>query len=99
MAVPLEAVRIALAGPRVLGANGDDGAAAVVIVEGVVKPAVGYKLGALGAAATIFVKDVPAWAKDAPRVKAKGAKAGVIDVAAPAGASEGTLFVVVGAAK
>jgi hypothetical protein len=47
----------------------------------------------------VFVKDLnalPAWAKDAPRVKAKGAaKGGVIDVAAASG-SEATLFIVVG---
>ena len=96
MAVPIEAVRLALAGARVLGGNGDDGPA-IVIVEGAVKPAVGYRVGGI-AAATIFVgKDVPAWAKDAPRVKAKGAKQGAIDVAAPAGAGEATLFVITGA--
>ena len=91
MAVPIEALRQALVGPRVLA--GEDGPA-VVVVEGAptAKPAIGYKVGAL-AAATVFVKDVPTWAKDAPRVKAKGAKAGVIDAAAP-NATEATLFVI-----
>ena len=90
MAVPIEALRQALVGPRALA--GEDGPA-VVVVEGVsAKPAIGYRVGVL-AAATVFVKDVPAWAKDAPRVKAKGAKAGVID-AAVTNATEATLFVI-----
>jgi hypothetical protein len=94
MAVPIEALRLAavVGGPRALAS--DDGVA-VVIVEGAgaTKPAVGYKVGGV-AAATVFVKDVPAWAKDAPRVKAKGAaKAGAIEAAAPK-ASEATLFVI-----
>jgi hypothetical protein len=76
MAVPIEALRLAIAGPRV--------------VEAGAKPAIGYKVGGV-AAATVFVKDVPAWAKTAPRVKAKGAKAGVID--ATSEATEATLFV------
>ena len=67
MAVPIEAVRQALdGGPRQL-ADADKGAI-VTIVEGMKsKPAV----GAL-AAPTIWVTEVPAWAKDAPKVDAKG---------------------------
>ncbi|MBA3392363.1 MAG: hypothetical protein H0T89_06950, partial [Deltaproteobacteria bacterium] len=95
MAVPVEAIRQALAGSaRVLGADPDAGPAVVIVDNAAAKPAVGYKLGAL-AAATVFVKDVPAWAKGAPRLKAKGSKAGVIDVA-PGRATEATLFVIVG---
>lgn len=68
MAVPIEAVRQALGGgARQLGGDGDKGPA-VSIVEGMKgKPAV----GAL-AAPTIWVTEVPAWAKDAPKVAAKG---------------------------
>lgn len=67
MAVPIEAVRLALAGPRVLAADGDSGPI-VSIVEGLKgKPAV----GAL-AAPTLWVSELPAWAKDAPKVAAKG---------------------------
>ncbi|MBA3500737.1 MAG: hypothetical protein H0T65_10205, partial [Deltaproteobacteria bacterium] len=94
MAVPIEALRLAavVGGPRTLAS--DDGAA-VMVVEGAgaTKPAVGYKVGGV-AAAVVFVKEVPAWAKDAPRVKAKGAaKAGAID-AASGNATEATLFVI-----
>ena len=67
MAVPIEAVRLALDGPRTLAADGDSGPI-VSIVEGMKgKPAV----GAL-AAATLWVTELPAWAKDAPKVDAKG---------------------------
>ncbi len=93
MGVPIEALRIALVGPRTLPASGDD-AVPVVIVEGAnAKPAIGYKIGGL-AAATVFAKEAPAWAKDAPRVKAKSAKAGAIDGSVPAKATDATLFVV-----
>lgn len=66
MAVPIEALRQALdTGPR--ATTGDDAKApAVVIVDGVkAKPSIGY-----AKAPAIWVKDVPAWAKDAPHVAA-----------------------------
>jgi hypothetical protein len=97
MGVPLEALRQATlgGGPRTLS-GGDDGAD-VVIVDGAgaTKPALGYAIGGI-TGAVVFAKDVPAWAKDAPRVKAKGAaKAGAIDAAVgTVEASEGTLFVI-----
>ena len=93
MAVPLEAVRQAVAGPRPL--ERDDGAGpAIVIVEGAAgKPAVGWKIGAL-AAPTLWVKDVPAWAKDARRIKAKSSHRGQLELAEAAG-SASTLFVVI----
>jgi hypothetical protein len=68
MAVPIEALRQALAGgPR--ATTGDDvKAPAVVIVDGVkAKPAIGW-----AKAPAIWVKDVPAWTKDAPHVPADG---------------------------
>ena len=98
MAVPIEAVRQALAGPRVLPEAGDAGPR-VVIVDGVKsRPAVGYTIGTL-AAPTLWVTTIPAWAKDAPHVKSRRAKAGVIEVAgldaAGINASPATLFVIV----
>lgn len=93
LAVPTEAIRQALAGPRGFDIATDDDGPAVVIVEGATAtPAVGWKVGALDAA-VIFVKDVPAWAKGAPKVKATGTGKGVIELAATGSAS--TLFVVV----
>jgi hypothetical protein len=86
LAVPIEAVRQALAGPRTLPAAGDADPP-VTIVDGVGgKPAV----GALDAA-TIWVKDIPAWAKDAPHLTGKRAK-GRIEGITPAPA---TLYVIV----
>jgi len=97
MAVPIEALRLALAGqPRSVTAAGDAGPAVVVVMVEGAKPAIGYQVGGL-AAATVFVKekDLPAWASGAVRVKAKGlGKAGVID-AAVGDATAATLFVVV----
>jgi hypothetical protein len=87
LAVPIEAVRQALSGPRTL-APGGDADDPVVIVDGVGgKPVV----GALDAA-TIWVKDLPAGAKDAPHVTGKRVKGRIEGIkAAPA-----TLFVIVG---
>lgn len=80
VAIPIEAVRQAIAGPRTLDDAGDTGPQ-VVVVEGMKgKPAV----GAL-AAPTLWVNALPAWAKDAPKVPAKGLKP-----------SASTLYVVVG---
>jgi hypothetical protein len=65
-----------------------------VIVEGVTAaPAVGYTVGGL-AAPTIWAREVPAWAKDAPRIKAKGTSAGAINATPPKAATESTLFVI-----
>jgi hypothetical protein len=91
MAVPIEAVRQAIAGPRALGAAGDAGPA-VVIVEGVTAtPAIGMTIGGL-TAATIWTKDLPAWGKGAPRIKARSVKAGAIE-ADVGKATAATLFV------
>jgi hypothetical protein len=93
MAVPIEAIRQALdAGPRELGKDGDQ-APAIVIVDGVkAKPAIGWTVGGVRAA-TIWVKDLPAWTKDAPHVTASGAKAGAIELGSATG-GEATLFVI-----
>lgn len=98
LAVPVEAVRQAVTGPRALPAGGDAEGAPVVIVEGVTAaPAVGYTVGGL-AAPTVWVDQVPAWAKRAPRVKSTGTKAGAIEAPlaklAPS-ATDATLFVIV----
>jgi hypothetical protein len=93
LAVPIEAVRQAIAGPRALGPDGDKGST-VIVVEGVTaKPAVGWTVAGLEAP-TLWVTDVPAWAKNAHRVKAKSVKAGVIELAG-IDASAATLFVII----
>lgn len=93
LAVPLEAIRLAVQGaPRALAAAGDD-APPVVIVEGVtVKPALGYAIGDTPGA-VVWRRDVPAWAKAAPRVKATGVRPGRIDVPRGTGGPS-TLFLV-----
>lgn len=96
LAVPVEAVRQALTGPRVLGAGGNDSGPAIVVVEGVSgKPAVGVTFGGIsGAVVWVDSKQLPAWAKDAPRVKGSAPKNGAIELSGitPTGA---TLFVIV----
>ena len=91
LGVPLEAIRLALGAPRELPAAGDTDPP-IVIVEGVKhKPALGVTVGGIAAAA-LFVRELPAWATTAPRVKATGGKAGAITLAAPHGGPS-TLFV------
>ena len=93
MGVPIEALRQALTGPRVL-ADAGDAMTPVVVVEGVTAtPAIGTSVAGL-AAPTIWVSSVPAWAKDAPRIKATATKSGAIEAKAPK-AGEATLFVIV----
>lgn len=93
MAVPIEAIRQALTGPRVLGDAGD-AVTPVVIVEGATgTPAIGTTVAGL-AAPTLWVSVVPEWAKDAPRIKATASKGGAIEAKA-AKAGEATLFVIV----
>jgi hypothetical protein len=93
LAVPIEAIRVALGGARALPAAGDRGPP-IVVVDGVsAKPAVGWTVGGV-AAPTLWVKDVPAWASDAPRVKATSAKSGAIAIE-PAAGTAATLYVLV----
>jgi len=97
MAVPIEAVRQAITGPRSLPDPGD-AVTPVVIVEGATAtPAIGTTVAGL-AAPTLFVSAVPAWAKDAPRIKARATRAGAIDATAPK-AGDATLFVIVTAPR
>jgi hypothetical protein len=85
LAVPLEAVRQAIAGPRASKASDAD--PPIVIVEGLAaKPSLGVAIGGVTGAA-LWVKAIPAWAKGAPRVKAGAASA-------PVGGPS-TLFVIV----
>jgi hypothetical protein len=93
LGVPIEAIRQALTGPRTAPASDVDGPPVVVVEGARAAPAVGYKLGKVAAPA-IWVKQVPAWAKDAPRVQARGASGGAIELAFASG-SESTLFVIV----
>ncbi len=95
MAVPLEAVRQAIVGPRALPPDGDKGPVAVVVTGAAAKPAIGWKVGTVEAP-TLFVSEVPAWAKDAPRVAAKSAKGGAIAVEG-IDVTSATLFVIVAA--
>jgi hypothetical protein len=93
LAVPLEAIRQALAGPRALAAAGDHGPP-VVIVDGVTaQPALGWTIAGT-AAATLWVKAIPAWAHDAPHVAATGAAGGAITVGDNPG-SPATLYLIV----
>lgn len=92
LAVPLEAIRIALTAPRALPAAGDRGPP-VVVVEGVAaRPAIGWTVAGVEAA-TVWVAAVPAWAKDAPRIAARSARGGAID--APGTRTAATLYVIV----
>jgi hypothetical protein len=98
MAVPIEALRQAIeGGPRAVAAAGEAAAPVVVIVDGgaAAKPAIGWTVGTAHVA-TLWPKDVPAWAKDAAHVKASSAKAGQLELAdAGTIASAATLYVIV----
>lgn len=91
MGVAIEAVRQAIEGPRIAT---EDKGPPVIIVEGVTaKPSVGWTVGGVSGA-SIWVTSLPAWAKDAPHVTAKAAKAGAIEVVG-IDATAATLFVIV----
>jgi hypothetical protein len=92
LAVPLEALRLALAVPRALPPAGDHDPP-VVVVEGVTaRPAIGWTVAGV-AAATLWATDVPAWARQAPRITARSARAGAIEADAAGGPA--TLYVLV----
>lgn len=92
LAVPLEAIRQALDQPRALPAAGDSGPPIIVVEGTAALPAIGWTVGGR-AAATVWTKQLPAWAKDAPRSVARSARAGAIDVDRGAGTAA-TLFVI-----
>lgn len=97
LGVPIEAVRQAIAGPRVVAVGAQDSGPAVVVVEGVAKatPAVGWTVAGLAAPTLWVAADaLPAWAKDAPKVSAKSAKAGAIEATGIDGTAA-TLFVII----
>jgi hypothetical protein len=93
VAVPLEAIRIALDGPRSLPADGDTGPPIVVVEGAAAKPALGWTVGG-APCATLWVKDVPEWARGAPRAKARSASRGAIALDAATG-GPATLYIVV----
>jgi hypothetical protein len=93
MAVPIEAIRQAIDGPRTLPAKGDAGPSVIVIDGAAAKPAVGWQIAGTHGPA-VWVKSVPAWAKDAPHAKAGKAANGSIDLAGT-DATDATLFVIV----
>jgi hypothetical protein len=92
LAVPLEAIRIALGAPRALPAAGDRGPPVVVVEGAAARPAIGWTVAGVEVA-TVWVKEIPAWAKDAPRITARSARGGAID--APATGTAATLHVIV----
>lgn len=92
LAVPLEAIRSALGGPRALPAAGDRGPPVVVVEGAAARPAIGWTVASVEAA-IVWVREVPAWAKEAPRITARLARAGAID--APAAGTPATLYVIV----
>ena len=97
MAVPIEAIRQALAGgPRALPPAGDAAPVAVVVAgASAATPAIGWTFAGVRAAA-IFVSVAPAWAASAPHATAKRVKAGAIDLdLAGTTPTAATLFVVV----
>jgi hypothetical protein len=71
---------------------GDDGPPVVVLDGVAAKPAVGWTIGGAGRA-TLWVKDLPEWAKGAPRIKARSAKAGSITVDSTPGTAA-TLYLI-----
>jgi hypothetical protein len=90
MAVPIEAVRQALTAARTLPEHGDSGPPVVVVEGAHAAPAVGWKIGGIDAA-TVWVTEIPAYARSAPRVHGE-AKAGEVAVDGMQG-SASTLFV------
>ncbi len=109
LAVPIEAVRQALTGPRVLGATGDQGPAVIVVevAEPRPAPAVGWTFDGHGGA-TLWpapaehVRSLPSnvsdidWMRAAPRVTGKVIGPGAIALPAGTNATDATLFVVIG---
>ncbi len=95
LALPIEAVRQAFTGARVVGGAGDEGPAVVVVTGVKAKPAVGWTIGG-HSAATIWPAEPPAWAKGAPQVAGTVGAGGQIELAAGSNATDATLFVVIG---
>ena len=93
LALPIEAIRQAIVGARELPRTGDAGPAAIVVAGARATPSVGWS--ANGApVATIFVRDVPAWAASAPRARGRVAKPGEIAIDGMT-ATAATLIVIV----
>lgn len=82
MGVPIEAIRTAIYGRRSLPTDGDSGAPVVVISGVAAKPAVGWTVEGMRVA-TLWVTDVPPWAKDAPKIRAAKVARGAIDLPQP----------------
>jgi hypothetical protein len=106
LALPLEALRLAVAGPRPAPAGNDTGPAVVIVtLSGPAAPALGVAIGdgkAVRHGAVLWVTDttdgipLPASVvRQATSVEAKGINAGTIRVPRLADATDATLFVVV----
>lgn len=93
MAVPVEAIRQAITGPRAVTGKGGDTAAPVVIVKAKAAPAIGYTVAG-HPAATVFAASPPAWAKGKLQLTAKSVAGGTIeiDLKEP---TDATVFVIV----
>jgi len=104
LAVPIEAVRLALGHARTLPDAGDHGPA-VIVIDGERAPsALGWHVAVHGAdaeVATLWVDAAPAWAKSAPHVQASVKPGGVLELASEIAGRAGTselasaLFVIV----
>lgn len=93
MAVPIEAVRIAIEGRRTWPVEGDRGPP-ILVVSGVTgKPAVGWTVDGKQLA-TLWVTDVPAWAATAPKVRVAKAARGAIELPPGHQLGESTLVVI-----
>ncbi|HUJ62027.1 MAG TPA: hypothetical protein VLX92_26155 [Kofleriaceae bacterium] len=92
MAVPIEAVRQAIAGPRRLPEAGDAGPPVIVIDGVTASPAVGTTVAGRDVA-TVWVTEPPAYARDAPHVRGH-ATAGAIALDGMQGTAA-TLYVIV----
>jgi hypothetical protein len=106
LALPLEALRLAVAGPRPAPAADDTGPSVLIVqLSGKMAPALGVGFGdgkVVRRGATLWVEDqtdgIPLSAqtlRQAATVQAKGASAGTIRVPRLADATDATLFVVV----
>ena len=97
LGLPLEALRQAVlaGGPRTLGGDADSAPPVVVVdnVPAATRPALGWTIDGV-AAPTLWVRAVPAWAKDAPHIKATSASSGAIRTGG-ARPSDATLFLIV----
>lgn len=96
LAVPIEAVRQAIDGPRALAANAADVGPAIAIVTGATAtPAIGYRVGGQ-AVATVWrrASDLPAAWNSLPHARVTKVEGGALAIDPPIG-NAATLYVIV----